>query len=455
MPSGSTPSDVFYTSCLIVFGASALHWLRGWDKLQRRKSTGAVVCFSPSVSRILCEWIVLLAACFMMMAPKWLTWSAAGAVVGQHVVLTASLLRAKSANQTSSCEETFSDTSETFSDALSNFSGAVMFLTWFCILFADCADFPPDMQKTQDFGISLMDVGVASAVYVLGLRCGLRNYPPHKTALRACLLAILGAGRMLLVSVTGYHQPVTEYGTHWNFLLSVSVILFLWVGVKFALRWLFPRAERGSWACLLLLSALATLSWHEGVTLWSLGLAQTVMSPARDTLLESNKEGLVSLGGYFALFLLAAGTAAATARQRSDRGTSLVLGAIAVCCCVASAILMQLLDSLPSRRLCNASYVMYCAAANTIVAWMFFALSTKKKPSWPTRNKQQHDVAEGRGSILLVAVSRHQLVGFLVSNLLTGLLNISLNLRQLSSRTAALTIASYMGFCSAFAVLLD
>jgi phosphatidylinositol glycan class W len=115
--------------------------------------------------------------------------------------------------------------------------------------------FPRYLCKTEDYGWSLMDVGVSSVMFTSGMSS--RLIVQHKTASRKTpnfmrdlfaafstnKLVILAASiRFFLLTGIDYHDHVTEWGVHWNFFMTIAVINVLQVFVrssKFALLYAF------------------------------------------------------------------------------------------------------------------------------------------------------------------------------------------------------------------------
>jgi phosphatidylinositol glycan class W len=102
----------------------------------------------------------------------------------------------------------------------------------------------------------------------------------------------LGIGRYLSIKASNYHEHVTEYGVHWNFFLTLAATKF--VSALFFL--VFPVGW--CWVISVTLSIC-----HEGAL--STRLAEWALDDARprDTFLEANREGIVSVPGYVAIYL--------------------------------------------------------------------------------------------------------------------------------------------------------
>ena len=145
-----------------------------------------------------------------------------------------------------------------------------------------------------------MDVGVGSFVLSLGL-VSVKAYANTKPARlaketlralgKASPIIVLGLIRVIMVKISGYPEHVTEYGVHWNFFFTLGCLPILGAIVA-------PLRKYFGWTVLALLVASA----HQ-LCLSQLGLEAWILSPAREGLIGMNKEGLVSLPGYLAIYL--------------------------------------------------------------------------------------------------------------------------------------------------------
>ncbi|VDN28957.1 unnamed protein product [Dibothriocephalus latus] len=145
----------------------------------------------------------------------------------------------------------------------------ILLYTCVCIYAVDFPLFPRRLAKTEAHGVSLMDVGVglisvscgiANVPFVYFCRTSARSYASMSSVLMSTvILVLMGASRTVVVKLLGYPDHVTEYGVHWNFFITMA-----------ALR-----------------------------------VSSSLLSEEsrRTSLLLANAEGLVSLPGYFALYL--------------------------------------------------------------------------------------------------------------------------------------------------------
>ena len=164
----------------------------------------------------------------------------------------------------------------------------LMVLTIFCILAVDFPIFPRSLAKCETWGTSLMDLGVGSFTFSHGL-VSLRSTRSSwsRLARRTVPLLLLGAVRILLVKRTEYPEHVSEYGVHWNFFITMGLLLPMIELVQRA----WPMAP---WA----LVALCASIMHESLLMYT-PLGPWSISDVRDptSWVSLNKEGVTSLPG--------------------------------------------------------------------------------------------------------------------------------------------------------------
>ncbi|KAF8607314.1 hypothetical protein BDV93DRAFT_488337 [Ceratobasidium sp. AG-I] len=188
--------------------------------------------------------------------------------------------------------------------ALTIYRAHMMLMTVLGILAVDFQVFPRMLSKCESWGVSVMDLGVGSFVFSQGVVSAIpmiKNpgmlqgavLPKVLTTLRKVIpLLVLGLVRVLAVKGTEYPEHVTEYGVHWNFFITMALlppasVLFHPLIIHIPLS---------------LLGLLVTLV-HQ-ILLNNTSLQSWALGHTRITLLDQNKEGIVSFTGYLALHLL-------------------------------------------------------------------------------------------------------------------------------------------------------
>ena len=187
---------------------------------------------------------------------------------------------------------------------ITHYRGAMMVMTCIAILAVDFPVFPRRFAKVENWGTSLMDMGVGSFVFTAGvvsarsaLKEGAGRRPPLSKRLVASFrhalpLLILGMIRFISVKGLDYAEHVTEYGVHWNFFFTLGFL------PPFAalLQTAFDLVP--SYA---VLSCLLAGTYELALDNTSLG-AFILIAPRTD-LLSKNREGIFSFIGYLAIFL--------------------------------------------------------------------------------------------------------------------------------------------------------
>ena len=190
------------------------------------------------------------------------------------------------------------------------------------------------------------------------------------------LLPPVGLVRLAATKAAGYQEHASEYGEHWNFFLTLAAVALLTSLIP------IPSRARIPLGAALLIAHQTALSWG--------GLSAVVHSEGRGpSLLSRNKEGLLSIPGYWALHLLSAGVgeliqssaamAASAAFMPSGGGEgrcqislrplyswAFQWGFAAVALNALTTAVAGTVESV-SRRACNAAYVCWMLGFNVQV----------------------------------------------------------------------------------------
>jgi hypothetical protein len=249
--------------------------------------------------------------------------------------------------------------------------GLIMLLTVIAILAVDTRHFPRHFCKTEVTGLSLMDLGVGSIVWLNGYTRSFKLRRQRKLN-GAALLLVFSLVRLALTTLLNYQTHDTEYGTHWNFFITLYLVSFV-ENVPFPWTVLVAMHQ-----AVLLAFQNHLVNMQRGPSLWS-----------------HNREGIVSLLGYAALFKLA----------QSTPHDKVGLLAWSLFLLAMLALLTQFDTPLISRRFANAPYILTVATINTFLMYVLNFIT-------PTQ--------------LLVNISKNQLFVFIVANLSTGLVNLVL-----------------------------
>lgn len=117
---------------------------------------------------------------------------------------------------------------------IGGFRAYVVIATAIAILAVDFVIFPRRLAKAETYGSGLMDVGVGAFVISNAIVSPEARgvYSSHTGFISAVVrsvksslpLLVLGVMRFLSVKGTDYQEHVSEYGTHWNFFLTLFVV---------------------------------------------------------------------------------------------------------------------------------------------------------------------------------------------------------------------------------------
>lgn len=357
---------------------------------------------------------------------------------------------------------------------LTTYRGCMMVATCLAILAVDFRIFPRRFAKVETWGTSLMDIGVGSFVFSAGIvaaRPVLREQAEGKStpmakrllgSLRHSLpLLALGAVRLLSVKGLDYVEHVTEYGVHWNFFFTLGFLPPFVAIFQSALK-IIP-----SYAGLAILLGVAYQ-----VALESTSLKAFILTAPRTDLISMNREGIFSFVGYLAIFLAGQDTGMfVLPRNLNSRGSASTVGTqrttlpltMAVWSLVWTALYFFSSDYTygagltVSRRMANLPYILWVVAFNSVQILAFCVVDTVLFPAFykatdAKAEKEAHDAATSR---ILRAYNRNGLAVFLVANLLTGLVNMTVPTLDVGPLAAMGIIAAYAAAVTGVAVVLD
>ncbi|KAI0736482.1 GWT1-domain-containing protein [Fomitopsis betulina] len=389
--------------------------------------------------------------------------------------------------------------------ALTTYRAHMLLLTFLCILAVDFPVFPRMLAKCETYGASLMDIGVGSFIFSQGIvsaiplvkdPASLRQPLMPKvlrTARKCAPLLLLGIIRTLSVKGVEYPEHQTEYGTHWNFFFTIALIPMLeaalhplmfyqpvWViGFTIALIQQFalshglmdyvssaPRANilshnkegivslPGYLAVHLLGLSTGTLILPPTPTYFSKRLRElTGMRPRRAH--DSDSESDDSDAGPRPR------ASPAPARRENDKTATYLCGYAALWWAFLGASQLANVGGGISRRVVNLPYVFWIAAYNVsfVLGYLcldlaFFAsplsrstyspyskLKVQPDPAALRRNERFAVAGDVAAPPLLEAINKNGLVLFLLANLATGIVNLSMK-TMYASNTVAMGVLS-------------
>lgn len=338
------------------------------------------------------------------------------------------------------------------------------------ILAVDFSVFPRRYAKTETYGTGVMDFGVGAYVFANALVCpearrknisGSKMNHIATQLLSVWPLVVLGMARLVSVKMTGYQEHVTEYGVHWNFFFTLAI-----VRVVASMLLAVVPANR-SWVCALLISGFYQF------TLETTGLKAFIIhnNDREKDFLHANKEGIFSVVGYVAIYMAGVQVGLYVMQPRSQVRQwlkalfSLSLGSLVL---YAALFTCQTLVEPVSRRFANLPFCVWSVAQSLFfmsclgIADMILLFSKRTSgchfvpTSWNLCKKQSDSVSDKKTGemeriCLVQAVSRNQLLFFLLANVMTGLTNSIVDTLTCSSLFSVCVLLSYM-FMNCFVI---
>ncbi|PYH95428.1 GPI-anchored wall transfer protein 1 [Aspergillus ellipticus CBS 707.79] len=385
--------------------------------------------------------------------------------------------KAKPPPKSKPADKNASDVSETLPihPFLTTYRAAMMIITCVAILAVDFPAFPRRFAKAENWGTSLMDLGVGSFVFsggvvsarsvLKGRKIGATKAPLWQRLVASTRhsvpLLVLGLIRLYSVKGLDYAEHVTEYGVHWNFFFTLG-LLPPFVELFDALAAFIPSYEA--------LSLVVAVLYQ--VALESTDLKSYIMvSPRGPDLLSRNREGVFSFLGYFAIFLagratgirvIPRGTSPSKTPQQARKGVLVTLGVQALSWTAIfvlnSTYAMGWGANIPvSRRLANMPYVVWVSAFNNAQLFLFCLLETIFFPSVhrTTGKDGEAERISLATSRIMAAFNKGGLAIFLIANLLTGAVNLSVPTLDVNMAQAMAILIGYAGVLTGVALGLD
>ncbi|KAF2713916.1 GPI-anchored wall transfer protein 1 [Pleomassaria siparia CBS 279.74] len=355
---------------------------------------------------------------------------------------------------------------------VTHYRGSMMMITCVAILAVDFQIFPRRFGKVENWGTSLMDMGVGSFVFtsgVVSVRSFLKVEAGERPSLYTRLvgsirhsipLLILGYIRLLTVRGLDYAVHVTEYGIHWNFFFTLGFLPPFVALFQTAFDFIPSYAAL---ACIL--GAIYEIALDKT------DLGKFILTGPRVDLLSKNREGVFSFIGYLAIFLAGQSVGSFTLpKQQSSRKDAsvvevlrqsilgkLVFSATIWTCLFYLSISYYGLGLTVSRRLANLPYILWVSAFNTAHIALCCAMESVCFPNLYKAASKEEEAQKSRHatSPILYAFNRNGLVVFLVANLLTGLVNLTMPTLSMGVYESMAVLISYIAVVTSVALGLD
>jgi glucosaminylphosphatidylinositol acyltransferase len=361
-------------------------------------------------------------------------------------------------------------------DYLTMYRSSLLYLTFVAILAVDFHVFPRRFAKTEVLGYGLMDVGAASFVFSAGLvspkargggRGGSfspattsRSYTVRRYLLHTFPLVALGFIRLATNKGLEYQEHVSEYGVHWNFFFTLGALammtplvviktptFYLPVAILAVYQLCLSRLklqeyiESASRTC----SSTATFNSSESLSPLALFFCNAM---------AANREGILGCVGYLAVYLL--GEAVAfyglwNGKSQENNMTNLLLFSGVLW--VLHWIMTDGVGIPVSRRSTNASFCIWITAHNTLLLSLI-QLATMVGTRIHLASNQVRRPTNLLPPVMKT-VNRYGLIMFLIANLLTGLVNLTVPTLDIGDTPALFIVFGYICAVGFIAVLLD
>ncbi|XP_016972740.1 uncharacterized protein At4g17910 [Drosophila rhopaloa] len=330
-------------------------------------------------------------------------------------------------------------------------------ITAICILAIDFGSFYRPYRKSRQFGAKLMDTGIGLFVFTMAMVSKRTRHLSHlrRSVLYSALpLILLGLARTVAILMLSYGQDAHEYGEHLNAFFILGLTKFLGALVSM----LAGKDVH------LLPMGFGLLIIHQ-FGLSGLGISDYVMDEdvERTNLFNANREGLVSLPGFVALYLLSIYVnrwMVATSLLSYSELVRKLRRLLYVVLILWSLFVMSAYAIGISRVTCNFGYVIWVLAIGSTTLWASFGaidFVLNSVMPWETNHLEEQEMGlltentavKGRERSIVPftinqALNQNGLTFFLVANVLTGGVNIFLKPEDRSSFESVLILLVYM-----------
>ena len=396
---------------------------------------------------------------------------------------------------------------------ITTYRGAMMISTCTAILAVDFPSvFPRRFAKTESFGSSLMDLGVGSFVFAAGIVAARQQLKEQKTgspsivarlqhAIRHSLpLVVLGLIRLYSVKGLDYAEHVSEYGVHWNFFFTLSILPLANALMQPVIKY-FPSYN--------ILAFVIAIGWEIALNIVYDLKAYITLSPRiPGDWLSQNREGVFSLIGYLAIFIggMGAGNGILgrdenTADEQQSKAKdndkesddedaewlASVLGGQAeskpkprqlnplkpgfpkgtwfhlvrwttIWFIINLWAMWRYGPRLPvSRRMANLAYIVWVCGFNNAQLLLFCSIEKVLFPNlYEAKDKKtERQRVRDATSRVMQAFNRNGLALFLIANLLTGAINMTMPTLHMDEIQAMVVLVVYIGLICGVALALN
>lgn len=331
---------------------------------------------------------------------------------------------------------------------LSSLLATLMLSVTVCILCVDLPIFPRRGAKTLNSGFSIMDAGVGAFIAFSGAVSPEAKHAVEsstdrtvqtklgligKTLSSSIPLIILSCLRLFLIRQFGYREITEEYGTHMNFFAVlaavklISSLVYCIIGRRIKLNYV---------GIALIVAYQLFLNYY--------AMENIVSYEFRDSFFMANKEGflcIVGLTGYHLVYTrlhLIIDDASKTHKRYGITQTLKALLRLATPA-IIGLIAMHNFVQPSSRRISNAAYI--CWSACMVIFLLGCEVSVNSGIA--ALQRRYHNV-DDLGSKLYASFSQNAMPMFLLANILTGLVNFTLDANNMATSPCLATITVYL-----------
>lgn len=270
-----------------------------------------------------------------------------------------------------------------------------------------------------------MDIGTGSVLFSSALVARQsRSNQDVASRLKGALMSVLpllviGVVKFYLHRAVDYQEHVSEYGVHWNFFMSLCGVTLLSSLIEVSVLW---RAGL----------AFGVMIVYQGFL--SAGLQDFILDAPRTDFFSANREGICGCLGFFAIYQVGLAVKPLVTDKKRYLGNLAKAAGIAVVFAAGVFVVVE-----PSRRLNNLAYVSWVIAHN-LVCISLVAVAER--------------CIRDLNSQTLAAINFNQLPYFLGSNLMTGLVNLSMQTIYAPDSIAITTLLAYQLLACGLMMLL-
>lgn len=349
---------------------------------------------------------------------------------------------------------------------LTCYRATVLFMTFVAILAVDFRIFPRRYAKTETKGYGLMDLGTGSFIFSSALVSSFAKrgtYRPSKTVVRRSMpLILLGLVRLVSHKGLDYQEHATEYGIHWNFFFTLALVLNGAHFIRTILKIRFIFVPLTLLIIYQLFLSHGGQNFVENAPRWytsknDANLFDNFIQQSWN-LLFANREGVLGSIGYLSLYLISEHISSFCLWDCEKIGYPLEARFLSVSCILWTLhwFLTSILHIPVSRRSTNASYIIWVMAHNTLQLFLYSIIFSSECDH--DSGDQDRKISQAPNALcpfIFDSINRHGLLVFVIANLLTGLVNLSLNTMDCSVKKAFFIMALYSLTLSILALAFD